>query len=362
MAALRKRGKHYFIDYYFRGRRIRKAAGSHRRAAEEILKDVEGRLVRDDAGLGVLDQTGEKALEEFLEDRRARNTSKWALYQEAVLRGFLEMTGVRFLRQITPAMIERWQRARAKETSLSTARTNFTTLRCWLRWAKRSKYLQEDPSDAVSRLPAPPTKEIRFITLKEAEKLLKACREPVPFLGPGNKGNGRTRERKTPLFELAAVALYAGLRLGEILHLHWEDIDFKTNGGVLRVCVRDSFVPKDKEGRRLPLHSRLKRVLGGYQRRTKRRAGLIFQTSSETPFQGRNLVRELQKAAARADIEGGCNFKTLRRTFGSWLTTKGVSLHKISKFLGHASITTTEKHYAGLVPETLHDDIEKLGT
>ena len=40
---------------------------------------------------------------------------------------------------------------------------------------------------------------------------------------------------------------------------------------------------------------------------------------------------------------------------------KGVSLHKISKFLGHSSVTSTEKHYAGLVPESLHEDIEKLG-
>ena len=48
--------------------------------------------------------------------------------------------------------------------------------------------------------------------------------------------------------------------------------------------------------------------------------------------------------------------------FAFWLTMKGVSLHEISKFLGHASVTTTEKHYAGLVPETLHEDIEKLGS
>ncbi|MCZ6691920.1 MAG: site-specific integrase [Planctomycetota bacterium] len=361
MATLRRRGKNYFVDYRFHGRRIRKPAGPNLRAAKELLMDVQGRLVRDDAGLGVLDKNGENALEEFLEDRRARNSEKWADYQEAILTDFLEVAGVRLLRQITPVMIERWQRARAKETSVSTARTNFTTLRCWLRWAKGSKYLQENPSDFVSRLPAPPRKEIRFITPKEAEKLFKACREPVPLLGPGKKGNGSTRERKTPLFELAAVALYAGLRLGEILHLHWEDVDFKTNGGVLHVRVRDSFVPKDKEGRRIPLHSRLQKILRAYQKRAKKRQGAIFQTTKETAFHGRNLVRELQKAAVRAGIKGGCNFYTLRRTFGSWLTMNGVSMHKISKFLGHASITTTEKHYAGLVPETLHHDIERLG-
>ena len=41
---------------------------------------------------------------------------------------------------------------------------------------------------------------------------------------------------------------------------------------------------------------------------------------------------------------------------------KGVFLHKITKFLGHSSVTTTERHYAGLVPESLHEDIEKLGS
>ncbi|MCZ6690345.1 MAG: tyrosine-type recombinase/integrase [Planctomycetota bacterium] len=78
-------------------------------------------------------------------------------------------------------------------------------------------------------------------------------------------------------------------------------------------------------------------------------------------FDNRNLLRELKLAAERAKIPGGCNFTTLRHTFASWLTMKGVSLHKISKFLGHSSVTTTEKHYAGLVPESLHADIERLG-
>ena len=49
-------------------------------------------------------------------------------------------------------------------------------------------------------------------------------------------------------------------------------------------------------------------------------------------------------------------------SLSSWHTMKGDSLHKISKFLGHTSETTTETHYAGLVPESLHEDIEKLGS
>ena len=183
-----------------------------------------------------------------MKDRRARNTPKWADYQEKVLQAFVEQTGAKLLRQITPAMIESWQRARKRATSLNTARPNFTTVRAWLRWAKRMKYLQEDPSESVQPLGRPPKKEIRFLSEKEAKRLLVACRKPVPLLGPAKKGNGRTRDRKTPLVEIVAVGLYAGFRLGEIRHLRWEDVDFQSNGGVLHVRVTETFTPKDKEG------------------------------------------------------------------------------------------------------------------
>lgn len=362
MATIGKRGGQYYVDYRFRGKRVRKSAGPDLRLAEDILRDVQGRIVRDDAGLGILDITTEKAIADFLKDRRDRNTRKWADYQEKILKAFVEKCGVRLLRRITPAMIDAWQRERKRKTSVRTAQHNFTTVRAWLRWAKRMKYIQEDPSENVQPLGKPPKKEIRFLTEKEAEKLLQACREPVPLRGPGKKGNGKTRDRQTPLFEIVAVGLYAGLRLGEILHLRWEDVDFQSNGGVLHVRVTDEFTPKDKEGRRIPLHSKLRKILEANKRKAWEKKGFLFLTAGGQIFDNRNLLRELELAAERAGVLDGCNFTLLRHTFASWLTMKGVSLHKISKFLGHSSVSTTEKHYAGLVPESLHADIEKLGS
>ena len=98
------------------------------------------------------------------------------------------------------------------------------------------------------------------------------------------------------------------------------------------------------------------------KKKSKEKKGYLFLTAGGQLFDNRNLLRELELAAERAEIEGGCNFTVLRHTFASWLTMKGVSLHMISKFLGHSSVTTTEKHYAALVPETLHEEIEKLGS
>ena len=42
-------------------------------------------------------------------------------------------------------------------------------------------------------------------------------------------------------------------------------------------------------------------------------------------------------------------FHDLRRTFGYNLIKQGMPIYQVSKLLGHASVTTTEKHYAPLL-------------
>ena len=43
------------------------------------------------------------------------------------------------------------------------------------------------------------------------------------------------------------------------------------------------------------------------------------------------------------------HFHYLRRIFGYNLIKQGMPICQISKLLGHASVTTTEKHYAPLL-------------
>ena len=49
-------------------------------------------------------------------------------------------------------------------------------------------------------------------------------------------------------------------------------------------------------------------------------------------------------------------FHDLRRTFGYNLIKQGMPIYQVSKLLGHASVTTTEKHYAPL----LATDVEEF--
>jgi len=50
------------------------------------------------------------------------------------------------------------------------------------------------------------------------------------------------------------------------------------------------------------------------------------------------------------------HFHDLRRTFGYNLIKQGMPIYQVSKLLGHASVTTTEKHYAPL----LATDVEEF--
>ena len=49
-------------------------------------------------------------------------------------------------------------------------------------------------------------------------------------------------------------------------------------------------------------------------------------------------------------------FHDLRRTFGYNLIKQGMPIYQVSKLLGHASVTTTERHYAPL----LATDVEEF--
>jgi integrase len=48
---------------------------------------------------------------------------------------------------------------------------------------------------------------------------------------------------------------------------------------------------------------------------------------------------------------------TLRRTFGSYLLNRGLRLEVVSKLLGHASTTVTERAYAELLDETARREL-----
>lgn len=162
--------------------------------------------------------------------------------------------------------------------------------------------------------------------------------------------------RRIGLFGPVALAVATGLRCGELCRLRWEDIDL----GRRMLTVQKA---KSKRPRLVPL-SRLAIVALRLQRRWTRHLGWVFPARQTypggwkwmdrpvSPHTVQKCFRPIQEAVPKFRRLPGCctgrAFHMLRKTFGSRLAQRGVSIYKISRWLGHAHVSTTARFYAHL--------------
>lgn len=151
---------------------------------------------------------------------------------------------------------------------------------------------------------------------------------------------------------LWATAFYAGLRCGELMALHWDDVDLIDR----TIHVRQSYdyvdkrfiKPKSKAGeRRLPFP----KLLVPYLAAEDRTDGLVFGNDGEIPFGYTGVRKRALKAWAEAEQEP-ITLHECRHTYASLMLAAGVDMTKVSKWLGHSSITMTVDRYGHLVPGT----------
>jgi integrase len=172
--------------------------------------------------------------------------------------------------------------------------------------------------------------------------------------------------RSERLYVPALVALFTGMRLGEVLALRWNRVDL--DGKVIQ--VREALeptnagvrfkMPKSKAGRRdITLPGVLVDVLREYRKaalemRMKLGAGrlpddaLLFANLEGDPLQPSNVSSDWGDLAERIGVPG-VTFHGLRHTHASQLIASGVDIVTISKRLGHAKPSVTLAIYAHMI-------------
>ena len=140
------------------------------------------------------------------------------------------------------------------------------------------------------------------------------------------------------------LALYSGMRRGEILRLEWRDLDFRN--GVIH--IRN---PKGGKDQTIPMNKKARVTL---KRHPRVRGNRIFQPQRDVSTQ----ARAIRKAA---ELPGDFRvFHGLRHTFGSLLVSSGVSLYQVQKLLGHAHPAQTTR-YAHLSDQALKAASDQIG-
>ena len=178
------------------------------------------------------------------------------------------------------------------------------------------------------------------------------------------------RPERYPLF---LTALRAGLRLGELLGLQWQDIQFGDSEDDPNrfILVRHNFTrrqfttTKSRKERRVDLSKELRRVLmdlrdhrimeamsgGKFDESGQPRASkLVFPSETGGPSEGSNVYNRDFLPCLDATGIRRVTFHALRHTFASLLIQQCASLAYVKEQLGHGSIQVTVDTYGHLIP------------
>jgi len=330
----------YYIDYRKDGKRIQEKAGrasqkmTPAKAAQRRSDKINGRLVSNKAK-----RAAEEATKQA-EDSKYTISKLWTAYMESRpnLKGVVTDKN-RFENHIEPAFgnkepselvpldADRLRLRLLKTKAPGTVKNVMELLRRLINFGV-NKQLCQGPG---FRIEMPKVNNIRTedLTPKQLKKLLKVI-EADPHEQAG---------------DMMLMALYSGMRRGEMFRLEWRDIDFER--GFIR--LRDT---KGGVDQTIPLNDAARNVLDNHPKR--KGSPFVF------PGRGGRQRVDINKAVGQIKKDAGLpsGFRALhglRHVYASMLASSGrVDMYVLQKLLTHKSPMMTQR-YAHLRDATLKD-------
>ena len=221
-----------------------------------------------------------------------------------------------------------------------------TTLHKALKDAVADGLIPRNATEGI-KAPRPKKKEVNALSVDQARAFLSAIRE----------------DRFEALY---VVAVHCGLREGELLGLHWEDIDLETKTLAVRRTLSETKsghileAPKNAKGRNVRLTNgaveALKRHRAAQNEERLRLGalwqdqGLVFPSRKGTTMSAKNLTtRSFKPILGRAGLPN-IRLHDLRHTCATLLLSKGVHPKLVQELLGHATISITLDTYSHVLP------------
>lgn len=231
--------------------------------------------------------------------------------------------------------------AKARARAPATIRRELGTLNASVVYGVR-KHLLTRP--ILADLPEKPEGKDRWLTRKEAARLLNAAR------------NARSDVRLyLPQFIL--LGLYTGARKEAILSLRWPQVDFEHGRINFRRAVKDDGKQEgrartNKRRAHIPIPRHLLTFLKlAYKRRSGDLGFVVHDKGRQVKDIGGAWDGDADpKAYVQGSFGRACKRAglvdvsphTLRHTCGTWLAQAGLDLHKIGGWLGHSDARTTQ--------------------
>lgn len=226
-------------------------------------------------------------------------------------------------------------------------------LRTALKVARKDGLLVGDPAGDV-KMPRHRVRDIRPLTLEQVtDFLLEASR--------------------TRLAALWTLAVDSGMRQGELLGLHWPEVNLDRGTIHVKQALEEANgtgwrlkAPKTKKGNRVIriTPQTVASLIDHRQRMVDERRfvvdGPVFRPARRGEWIGKASI---YKSFAKILVAAGLPIirpYDLRHTCATLLLLKGVSIRVVADRLGHEDITTTLKHYAHVLPAMEEAAVEQM--
>ena len=155
------------------------------------------------------------------------------------------------------------------------------------------------------------------------------------------------------------IALMTGARLGEILGLEWQDIDFKNKS--IEIRQASQYLPgkgiftkspkNESSKRKIAANSTLLKLLEDYKK-DQQNKGFICQDNNRlfVNFNGNPMypftITKWFPAFLKRNNLPHLNFHGLRHTSATFLISKGMDIQTVAGRLGHSTSATTQNVYS----------------
>jgi integrase len=309
------------------GKQICESTGSpYKSDAERALKKRQGEIVdgKYEIRKAVTSPRFEDFAVEYLEYSKA-NKRSWRRDRTSIRNLLDQFKGLK-LHNITPWLIEKYKRSRKETVTKATVNRELACLKHMFTMAIQWGKAADNPVKMV-KLFKEPAGRLRYLTEEECDRLIDAS-------------SGHIRS-------IVVTAINTGMRLGEILRLTWDRVDFDQEIITIERSKNDGV-------RHTPMNKRLTEELQSVKLESANR--YVFSNKSGKPFV--DIKNGFLSAQRRAGIER-CRFHDLRHTFASHLVMNGIDITTVKELLGHKTIAMTMR-YAHLSKEHKQKAVETL--
>jgi len=280
---------------------------------------------------------------EFLKWNQAnRSEGTWRSYRDG-LKHITRRYREKLAAELTVRDVERVKNEMIKEGyAARTINIMVTAIKRLYNWAVRQEILSENPLDGLEHVGkhvnAPAHPERKHLRIEHAIECMEACRA------------------SRPLGDICEMLLLTGMRVGELVRLRWQDVDFEQQ--IVRMERHKTSGTTDRP-RTIPLCGRAIEILKAQATEDLEAEAPVFRGQDGQAFTVGALHLRLRRLRKKHPVLKGFSFHKLRHTCATYLARLKVPERVAQAILGHSSTLMT-RYYTATDKDEMIGAVERL--